>query len=89
MLTNKYYIQTRTVHGWHRLFTQNYDSLEEASKGIERHLDSLFFEYGEMDVPRSIFRIVKCKPKKPKVMEFQQIKPKPGYVSTPWILESF
>ena len=63
MEIKQYYIQTRTVHGWHRLFTQNYDSLEEASKGIERHLDSLFFEHGVMDVPSSIFRIVKCKPK--------------------------
>ena len=44
-------------------FTENYDSLEEASKGIERHLDSLFFEYGVIDVPTSIFRIVKCKQK--------------------------
>ena len=79
MELKQYYIQTRTLHGWHRLFTENYDSLEEASKGIERHLDSMFFEHGEM-LPTSIFRIVKCKPKKPE-------QPKPGYVSTPWILE--
>ena len=63
MEMKQYYIQTRTLHGWHRLFTENDDSLEEASKGIERHLDSLFFEHEVMDVPTSIFRIVKCKPK--------------------------
>ena len=62
MEMKQYYIQTRTLHGWHRLFTENYDSLEEASKDIERHLDSMFFEHGEM-LPTSIFRIVKCKPK--------------------------
>ena len=83
MEMKQYYIQTRTLHGWHRLFTENYDSLEEASKGIERHLDSMFFEHGEM-LPTSIFRIVKCKQKK-----LEQAKPKLGYVSTPWILEGF
>jgi hypothetical protein len=84
----KYYIQTRTLHGWHRLFNENYPSLEEASKGIERHLDSMFFEHGEM-LPSSIFRIVKCKPKKQEVLVFEEIKPKPGYVLTPFFLEGF
>jgi len=83
-----YYIQTRTLHGWHRLFSDNYPSLDEASKGIERHIDSMFFEHGEM-LPNSIFRIVKCKPKKQKVLAFEEIKPKPGYVSTPFFLEGF
>lgn len=88
MEMKQYYIQTRTVHGWHRLFTENYNSLEEASKGIERHLDSLFFEHGVMDVPTSIFRIVKCKPKKQEVFLVEQTKLKPGYVSAPSIWES-
>ena len=83
MEMKQYYIQTRTLHGWHRLFTENYDSLEEASKGIERHLDSLFFEHGVMDVPTSIFRIVKCKQKK-----LEQAKLKPGYVSAPTVWDS-
>lgn len=64
MLVKKYYIQTRTVHGWHRIMPlPNYDSLKDAQMALERHLDSLFFEYGEMDIPTNIFRIVKCKPK--------------------------
>ena len=84
----KYYIQTRTLHGWHRLFTENYDSLEEASKGIERHLDSLFFEHGVMDVPTSIFRIVKCKQKKQEVFLLEQSKLKAGYVSAPTVWDS-
>ena len=83
----KYYIQTRTLHGWHRLFTDNYPSLEEASKGIERHLDSMFFEHGEM-LPTSIFRIVKCKPKKQEVFLLEQVKLKPGYVSAPTVWDS-
>ena len=64
MEMKQYYIQTRTLHGWHRIMPlPNYDSLKEAQMALERHLDSLFFEHGVMDVPTSIFRIVKCKPK--------------------------
>ena len=59
----KYYIQTRTAHGWHRLHPENYPSLIEAVYGMERHIDSMFFEHGEM-LPTSIFRIVRVKPKK-------------------------
>ena len=88
MEMKQYYIQTRTLHGWHRLFTENYDSLEEASKGIERHLDSLFFEHGVMDVPTSIFRIVKCKQKKQEVFLLEQTKLKAGYVSAPTVWDS-
>ena len=88
MEMKQYYIQTRTSHGWHRLFTENYNSLEEASKGIERHLDSLFFEHGVMDVPTSIFRIVKCKQKKQEVFLLEQAKLKPGYVSAPTVWDS-
>jgi len=88
MEMKQYYIQTRTLHGWHRLFTENYDSLEEASKGIERHLDSLFFEHGVMDVPTNIFRIVKCKQKKQEVFLLEQAKLKPGYVSAPTVWDS-
>ena len=87
MEMKQYYIQTRTLHGWHRLFTENYDSLEEASKGIERHLDSMFFEHGEM-LPTSIFRIVKCKPKKQEVFLLEQSKLKAGYVSAPTVWDS-
>ena len=87
MEMKQYYIQTRTLHGWHRLFTENYDSLEEASKGIERHLDSMFFEHGEM-LPTSIFRIVKCKQKKQEVFLLEQSKLKPGYVSAPTVWDS-
>jgi hypothetical protein len=58
----KYYIQTRTIHGWHRLHPENYPSLIEAVHGMERHMDSMF-EHGEM-LPSGIFRIVKCKPRK-------------------------
>ena len=61
----QYYIQTRTEHGWHRIAPlPNYDSLQEATLELERFLDKLFFEYGEMDIATSIFRIVKVKPKK-------------------------
>ena len=64
MEMKQYYIQTRTLHGWHRIMPlPNYDSLKDAQLGLEKHLDSLFFEYGEMDIPTNIFRIVKCKPK--------------------------
>ena len=64
MEIKQYYIQTRTLHGWHRIMPlPNYDSLKDAQMALERHLDSLFFEHGVMDVPTSIFRIVKCKPK--------------------------
>ena len=58
-----YYIQTRTLHGWHRLHPQNYDSLQEATLGMERHIDSMFFEHGEM-LPTGIFRIVRYKNRK-------------------------
>ena len=68
MELRQYYIQTRTQHGWHRLFNSNYPSLEEASKGIERHLDSMFFEHGEM-LPSSIFRIVRYKNKKVETLD--------------------
>ena len=59
----KYYIQTRTAHGWHRLHPENYPSLIEAVYGMERHRDIMFFEHDEM-LPSGIFRIVKCKPRK-------------------------
>lgn len=58
-----YYIQTRTEHGWHRLHPENYWGLTEATHGLERYIDSMFFEHGEM-LPTSIFRIVRVKPKK-------------------------
>ena len=60
-----YYISTRTSAGWHRLHPENYPSLETATLGLTRHLDSLFFEHGEM-LPSGIFRIVRCKPRKVK-----------------------
>jgi len=61
----QYYIQTRTEHGWHRIIPlPTYDSLQEATLEMERYIDKLFFEYGEIDIPTSIFRIVKVKPKK-------------------------
>jgi hypothetical protein len=59
----KYYIQTRTAHGWHRLYDDNYETLLDASHSIERHIDRLFINHGEV-LPTSIFRIVKCKLKK-------------------------
>ncbi len=62
-LPRKYYIQTRNIHGWHRLHPENYPSLIDASQGLERYVDSMFFEHGET-LPTGIFRIVKCKPKK-------------------------
>jgi len=58
-----YYIQTRTAHGWHRLHPQNYESLQAATMGMERHIDSMFFEHGEM-LPTGIFRIVRYKNRK-------------------------
>ena len=58
-----YYIQTRTSHGWHRPHPENYEGLQQATHGLERHIDSMFFEHGEM-LPTGIFRIVRCKPKK-------------------------
>ena len=66
----KYYIQTRTIHGWHRLHDISYASLIEAMYGIERHIDLMFFKHNET-LPTSIFRIVKCKPKKVKQNEQQ------------------
>jgi hypothetical protein len=51
------------LHGWHRLHPENYPSLIDAVYGMERHMDSMFFEHGEM-LPSGIFRIVKCKPRK-------------------------
>ena len=61
----QYYIQTRTEHGWHRIIPlPNYDSLNDATLALERYIDKLFFEYGEMDIPTNIFRIVKVKERK-------------------------
>ena len=60
-----YYIQTRTQHGWHRIIPlPNYETLKDASMALERYIDLMFFEYGEMDIPTSGFRIVKVKEKK-------------------------
>ena len=60
-----YYISTRTSAGWHRLHPENYPSLETATLGLERHLDSMFFEHGEM-LPSGIFRIVTVQTKEGK-----------------------
>ena len=60
-----YYIQTRTQHGWHRIIPlPNYETLKDASMALERYIDMMFFDYGEMDIPTSGFRIVKVKEKK-------------------------
>lgn len=60
-----YYIQTRTQHGWHRIIPlPNYETLNDAKMALERYIDLMFFEYGEMDIPTSGFRIVKVKEKK-------------------------
>ena len=59
----KYYIQTRTAHGWYRLHPDNYHTLQEAAQGIEGYIDTMFFKHGET-LPTGIFRIVKCKVKK-------------------------
>ena len=60
-----YYIQTRTQHGWHRIIPlPNYETLNDATMALERYIDLMFFEYGEMDIPTSGFRIVKVKEKK-------------------------
>ena len=60
---HKYYIQTHTAQGWHRLHTDSYSSLLEASHGVERYIDDMYCKHGET-LPTGIFRIVKCKPKK-------------------------
>ena len=60
-----YYIQTRTQHGWHRIIPlPNYETLNDATMALERYIDMMFFDYGEMDIPTSGFRIVKVKEKK-------------------------
>lgn len=60
-----YYIQTRTQHGWHRIIPlPNYETLNDATLALERYIDLMFFEYGEMDIPTGGFRIVKVKEKK-------------------------
>ena len=57
-----YYIQVRTVHGWHRLKSENYSSLLVAALKIQMHIADAS-EQGEV-LPASIFRIVKVKPKR-------------------------
>ena len=57
-----YYIQVRTVHGWHRYGADNYSSLLVASLRVQMHVDDAT-EQGHVS-SRGIFRIVKVKPKR-------------------------
>lgn len=53
-----YFIQTRCRDAWHRLHFDSYETLEDATKGLERYIDQLFFDFGEV-LPTNIFRIAK------------------------------
>ena len=57
-----YYIQVRTVHGWHRYGADNYSSMLVASLRVQMHVDDAK-EQGQL-TSRGVFKIVKVKPKR-------------------------
>jgi hypothetical protein len=59
-------IETRTSEGWHRLHTDTYPSLIEATYGLERYIDEMYFIH-KVVLPTNIFRLTK--PRKRDIVE--------------------
>ena len=57
-----YYIQTRNVHGWHRLTDANFEGLQEAASAIDLFIHSNPLRHGKL-LTKGVFRTVRVKAK--------------------------
>ena len=57
-----YYIQTRNVHGWHRLTDANFEGLQEAASAIDLFIHSNPLRHGKL-LTKGVFRTVRVKVK--------------------------
>jgi hypothetical protein len=57
-----YYIQTRNVHGWHRLTDANFEGLQEAASAIDLFIHTNPLRHGKL-LTKGVFRIVRVKVK--------------------------
>jgi hypothetical protein len=61
-----YYIQTRNVHGWHRLTNTNFEGLQEATSAIDLFIHTNPLRHGKL-LSKGVFRIVRVKIKSKEV----------------------
>ena len=61
-MSAKYYIQTRNVHGWHRLTDTNFEGLQEAASAIESFIHTNPLRHGKL-LTKGVFRTVRVKAK--------------------------
>jgi hypothetical protein len=55
-----YYIQTRNIHGWHRLTDTNFEGLQEAADAIEQYIHTNPLRHGKL-LTKGVFRTVRVK----------------------------
>ena len=61
-MSTQYYIQTRNVHGWHRLTDANFEGLQEATSAIEQYIHTNPLRHGKL-LSKGVFRTVRVKAK--------------------------
>ena len=61
-MSAQYYIQTRNVHGWHRLTDANFEGLQEAASAIDLFIHTNTLRHGKL-LSKGVFRIVRVKVK--------------------------
>ena len=61
-MSAKYYIQTRNVHGWHRLTDTNFEGLQEAASAIDLFIHTNPLRHGKL-LTKGVFRTVRVKVK--------------------------
>jgi hypothetical protein len=65
-MSAKYYIQTRNIHGWHRLTNANFEGLQEAADAIEQYIHTNPLRHGKL-LSKGVFRTVRVKIKSKEV----------------------